>query len=286
MSSLDQFASVFNAAAKPAYQHADIKINKVLVITDLEEAQAKLYQQSIRNFLSVIDREADADWHTVPGKGFTTVHDLIQLVEKERPDFIATYRHLHSEAWRWPYSLGEHLDVLIQATDAPALVLPHPDRKGIPEHTLEDTTHVMAVTDHLAGDDRLVHYAVRFTQKNETLILAHVEDEIVFSRYMDSISKIPEIDTDVARDAIMEQLLSEPREYISSCTEVLEKERIKISVESSVTVGHRLDHFQGLAKEHQVDLMIMNSKDEDQLAMHGKAHPLAVELRSTPLLFL
>ncbi len=286
MSSLDQFASVFNAAAKPAYQHADIKINKVLVITDLEEAQAKLYQQSIRNFLSVVDRGAGANWHTVPGKDFTTVHNLIQLVEKERPDFIATYRHLHSEAWRWPYSLGEHLDVLIQATDSPVLVLPHPDRKGIPEHALEDTTHVMAVTGHLAGDDQLVHYAVRFTQENKTLILAHVEDEMVFSRYMDSISKIPEIDTDVARGTIMEQLLREPSEYISSCMEVLRKERIKISIESSVTIGHRLDHFQKLLKEHQVDLMVMNSKDEDQLAMHGKAHPLAVELRSTPLLFL
>ena len=286
MSSLDQFASVFNAAAKPVYRHAEVEISKVLVITDLEEAQAKLYQQSIRNFLSVADRGADADWHTVPGKDFTTVHNLIQLVEKERPDVIATYRHLHSEAWRWPYSLGEHLDVLIQVTDSPVLLLPHPDRKGVPEHALNDTTHVMAVTDHLTGDDRLVHYAVRFTQENKTLILAHVEDEMVFSRYMDSISKIPEIDTDVARDAIMEQLLSEPRGYISSCTEVLEKERIKISIESSVTVGHQLDHFQGLLKEYQVDLMVMNSKDEDQLAMHGKAHPLAVELRSTPLLFL
>ena len=286
MSTLDQFASVFNAAAKPVYKHSAIEINKVLAITDLEETQGKLYQQSIRNFLSVVDREADANWQTVPGNDFETVHDLIQLVEKERPDFIATYRHLHSEAWRWPYSLGEHLDVLIQITASPVLVLPHPDRKGVPEHALNDTTHVMAVTDHLAGDDRLVHYAVRFTQENETLILAHVEDEVVFSRYIDSISKIPEIDTDIARDVIMEQLLSEPSEYISSCTEMLAKERIKISVESSVTVGHRLDHFQNLLKEHEVDLLVLNSKDEDQLAMHGKAHPLAVELRSTPMLFL
>jgi len=286
MSTLDQFASVFNAAAKPVYKHSAIEINKVLVITDLEETQGKLYQQSVRNFLSVVDREADANWETVPGNDFETVHDLIQLVEKERPDFIATYRHLHSKAWRWPYSLGEHLDVLIQVTDAPVLVLPHPDRKGVPEHVLNNTTHVMAVTDHLVGDDRLVHYAVRFTLENETLILAHVEDEVVFSRYIDSISKIPEIDTDIARDAIMEQLLSEPSEYISSCAEMLAKERIKISVESSVTVGHRLDHFQNLLKEHEVDLLVLNSKDEDQLAMHGKAHPLAVELRSTPMLFL
>lgn len=30
----------------------------------------------------------------------------------------------------------------------------------------------------------------------------------------------------------------------------------------------------------------MNTKDEDQLAMHGLAYPLAVELREIPLLML
>jgi hypothetical protein len=30
----------------------------------------------------------------------------------------------------------------------------------------------------------------------------------------------------------------------------------------------------------------MNTKDEDQLAMHGLAYPLAVELRDIPLLML
>ena len=36
----------------------------------------------------------------------------------------------------------------------------------------------------------------------------------------------------------------------------------------------------------RVDLLVMNTKDEDQLAMHGLAYPLAVELRQIPLLML
>ena len=286
MSSIDQFASVFNAASKPVYKHANIELNKILVITDLEINQAKLYQQTIRTFLSIADTNGEADWLTIPGEKFRTVHDLIQLVEKERPDIICTYRHLHSNAWRWPYSLGEHLDVLIQITDSPVLVLPHPDREGVPDHALNDTTHVMAVTDHLAGDDLLVNYAARFTKTDGVLILSHVEDESIFDRYIKSISKIPEIDTDTARDEIMAQLLKEPLEYISSCTETLAKEQPNITVTSSVTVGHQLKHFKNLIGEHQADLLIMNSKHEDQLAMHGMAYPLAVELRSAPLLFL
>jgi hypothetical protein len=35
-----------------------------------------------------------------------------------------------------------------------------------------------------------------------------------------------------------------------------------------------------------VDLLVMNTKDEDHSAMHGLAYPLAVELRGTPLLML
>ena len=38
--------------------------------------------------------------------------------------------------------------------------------------------------------------------------------------------------------------------------------------------------------EHQVDLLVVNTKDEDQLAMHGLAYALSVELRSTPILML
>ena len=34
------------------------------------------------------------------------------------------------------------------------------------------------------------------------------------------------------------------------------------------------------------DLLVMHAKEEDQMAMHGMAHPLAVELRSVPLLLL
>ena len=44
--------------------------------------------------------------------------------------------------------------------------------------------------------------------------------------------------------------------------------------------------FAAKAKEHGVDLVVLNTKDEDQLAMHGLAYPLAIELRQIPLLML
>ena len=38
--------------------------------------------------------------------------------------------------------------------------------------------------------------------------------------------------------------------------------------------------------EDEVDLLVLNTKDDDQLAMHGLAYPLAIELREIPLLLL
>ena len=74
----------------------------------------------------------------------------------------------------------------------------------------------MVINGHLVGEDALVNHAAVLTAIGGTLHLTHVEDDAVFERYLDVISKIPEIDTDVARETIQEQLLREPSVYIDS----------------------------------------------------------------------
>jgi hypothetical protein len=41
-----------------------------------------------------------------------------------------------------------------------------------------------------------------------------------------------------------------------------------------------------LIEQHEVDLLVLNTKDDDQFAMHGISYALAVELRQIPLLML
>lgn len=103
---------------------------------------------------------------------------------------------------------------------------------------------------------------------------------------MGTISRIPSIDTENSRRTILEQLLKEPTDYIRSCREVLEAEGLPIAVEEIVTKGLHRREFKQLVEKHEVDLLVFNTKDEDQLAMHGLAYPLAVELRQIPLLLL
>ena len=144
----------------------------------------------------------------------------------------------------------------------------------------------MAITDHLTGDDRLVNMAAHFTSRGGRLFLTHVEDQALFARYIDAISKIPEIDTDIAREKVMARLLKGPADFIASCREVLAQRNLDIEVHDIVALGHRLREYEALIKDHGVDLLVFHTKDDDQLAMHGLAYPLAVELRHIPLLMI
>lgn len=282
---IDQFESVFRAASKSLFEYEPVEIKSILVITDLSEYEADRLGSSVREFLRVIDGD-DVEWRVVHGAEFGTVPALLELVEASLPDLVVTYRHLHSESWRWPYTLGEFVDVLTQVTTTPVIVLPHPESQRASQHAVQKTSCVMGLTDHLVGDHRLVNWAVRFTEPEGRLHLAHVQDETEFERLMEVIGRIPSIDTDTARIEIAERLLKEPQDYIDSCRTKLEDAGVRLTVESTVKIGQRLREYERFIKEHGVDLLLFNTKDQDQLAMHGLAYPLAIELRQIPLLML
>ncbi len=126
---------------------------------------------------------------------------------------------------------------------------------------------------------------LRITELDASVI-AHLEDGDAYDRYMDAISKIPEIDTDMAREQIKKRLIKEPTDYIKSFQQFMSKKDSSIKVEALVAMGHQLEIYKTWVDEHEIDLVIMNTKDKDQLAMHGLAYPLVVELRNTPLLLL
>jgi len=281
MTKVDQFESVFRAAARTVFEYRRPEIETVLVITDLEAEPARALTQRIRGFLAEL---GNPSYQTVDKNGFHSVIELLELIEQHRPELVCTYRHLHSGAWRWPHALGEHLDVLTQVAASPILVFPHPEHEQALAHTLVNTDVVLAITDHLTGDHRLVSWAARFTQTGGDLFLAHVEDDAVFERYIDAIKKIPQIPSELAEEELRTRLMKDPRDYIDSCREGLGEQSLKIH--DVVTVGHRLSEYRQLIEQQKVDLLVMNTKDEDQLAMHGLAYPLAVELRTIPLLLL
>jgi len=286
MTKVDQFESMFRSASREFFKYERVNIESVLIVTDRDEVKAKLFGEQTRQFLKVISDDDKVRWRDVNGSEFQTAGELMALVEFAAPSIICTYRNLHSTAWKWPYSLGTHVDLLTQHTDIPVMLLPHPDAERSARHAMENTDTVMAIADRLTGDHSLVNYAARFTENSGTLWLTHVEDETTFDRYMEVISKIPSIETDEARKDVREQLMREPRDYIGDCVSVLLEAGTHLQVEHLITFGHHLSEYKRLIEQHEIDLLVLNTKDEDQLAMHGIAYALAVELRQIPLLML
>jgi hypothetical protein len=287
MSKLDQFESAFKSAAKSVYDCGSVSIEKVTVVSDLPPDQSKVFARDVADFLRVIARdEQPVEWDEHDAKPSEHVGDLLEEIERARPDLICTYRNIHGRAQRYPFSLGAHVDVLTQATTTPVLLLPYPTDEGRLSPRCDKTDTVMALTDHLEASDRLIDYAVHFTTQEGRLVLTHLEDDATFERYIGIIARIPAIDTEVARERIRERLLREASDYIGSVEEVLRDEAKHIEVLEEVRMGHLVSDCRAVIDKHEVDLVVMNTKDDDQLAMHGLAYPLAVELRDTPLLML
>ncbi len=285
MTNLDQFESEFRAATRSPFEYSPLGLSRGLLITDLNSPEPQLLE-NLRRFLGVGRDGEPIELEHVSIDATCNVRELLAIVAEKKAELLVTYRNLHSDAWSWPHSLGDAVDVLTQITDVPVLLVPNPREDPDYAENMQNTDVVMAITDHLAGDHRLVNYAVALTQPGGKLILSHVEDDATMLRTIDAISKIPSIDTETVAEQLPKQLLKDPLDYAASCQEVLNKANVDVSVEYSVTLGHQLrDHLQ-LIDEHEVDLLVLNTKDEDQLAMHGLAYPLAVELRKTPLLML
>jgi hypothetical protein len=131
-----------------------------------------------------------------------------------------------------------------------------------------------------------VNYGVRMCATGGTVWLCHVEDDATFERYLDCISRIPEIDTDQARELIERQLFKEAEDFIQTCIEELRTDGPKLAYHSQVTRGHHLKEYRTLINAHDINLVVANTKDEDQLAMHGIAYSLSVEMVDVAMLLL
>jgi hypothetical protein len=286
MSNIDQFESVFRSAIRDIYEYKEVKFSNFLLITDLDQAESDEYANQVKQFFRTIHIAGTGEWTLLNKADFSSTQNLLEAVARISPDLIFTYRNLHSQAWKHPHSLGEHLDVLIQKTETPVFILPHPDAGYALDYVMKDCDVVMALTDHLSNDHDLVNHAVEFTQDKGSLYLVHIEDADTFDRYIDAISKIQTIDTDDAKEKLSKELLKQPANYIQTVIDKLKEEQLNIDIKFIVNFGHHLTEFRKHINDYKVDLLVINAKDHQQMAMHGLAYPLAIELRQIPLLMI
>ena len=283
MTNLDQFESVFKSADRQLFSSVEIELETILLVADGDTDQSEQMLYDLKQILAGIPLLESATFDSISGDQYDSIQQLMGMIEQRRPDLICTVRNLKSFQPELPHRLGSYVDVMTQVLACPVLLLPRPG----PECRWTAVRDVMAITDHLAGDNQLVSHACYFTPAEGTLILAHVEDQRTFDRYVQTIAKIPTIETAMAESLLREQLLKEPTLFIENCRQQLVQQRgDSIQIEAVVTIGQQLEDYRKLIEQHQLDLLVMNTKDDDQLAMHGLAYPLTIELCEIPLLLL
>tara|TARA_B110000014_G_scaffold255021_1_gene236345 strand:- start:2785 stop:3141 length:357 start_codon:yes stop_codon:yes gene_type:complete len=116
--------------------------------------------------------------------------------------------------------------------------------------------------------------------------LCHVEDDMVFGRIVDAIERIPEISSEQGATLLKSQLFKDAEDFIATCFERLGETDLNVDLKSHVGMGHHVREYRRLIDDNQVDLLVANTKDDDQLAMHGMAYSLSVELVDVPMLLL
>lgn len=280
---IDEFESMFRRADREQFSWVQIPVRSVTLVSDGTAEQAQRVQDDVQKFIGCV---ADADnWRTITGDQYDTVAELLELIDQQQTDLLVTHRHLQETSLVPQHSLGVYLDVLTQTTSIPVLVLPGTSANPV-RVAKRDCDRVMVVADHISGDNRLINYGTAMCRPGGTVWLCHVEDDLIFERYMQAITRIPEIDSDGARILIENQLLKEASDFIDECVRVIQNEGPNIRVQSSVGRGHHLRHYRQIIQDHDVDLLVLNTKDDDQLAMHGRAYSLSVELTDVSMLLL
>ena len=280
---IDEFESIFKRSERTLYHYADVSIRKVAVITDGNQFMAAELSSDIKRFLPHLAEQPE--WQYVTGDQYHNVNDLLRIMTERKPDLIVTSRCLDESSLVPQHTLGVYVDVMTQTLSTPILLLPGTAPQPHPLGT-RACEGVMVVTDNLAGDDQLVNHAVACTAAKGTIWLCHVEDDVLFRRYVEAIGRIPEINTEQAQELIAEQLVAIPNQYAQSCTEGLKKAGADRTIEQIVEFGHQVNRYRQLVTQYPVDLLVTNTKDKDQLAMHGIAYALSVELTEVAQLLL
>lgn len=103
MTQIDQFESVFRAAAHDAFEYDVVAFKRILFVTDGNAEQSKAFVQQTLDYATNLK---ESEIELVHGEEFQTTSELLEKVTAYRPDLICTYRNLHSKAWKFQHSLG------------------------------------------------------------------------------------------------------------------------------------------------------------------------------------
>ena len=286
---IDEFESMFRAAEREPFAYVDVPIQSATLITDGPPTEAGALKDCICSRL-LPRLQTVENWRLLTADDYRNVSELLEKLNEQQTDLIATYRHLHEKALIPQHSLGVYLDVLTQATSIPVLVLPGTASKPV-SLSGNVADRVMVVTDHILGEHALINYGVQTVRPTagwprRDLALPHRRRPGLCPIPAGAFPNPGDRNRYSAGEQIERRLLKDAADFIDTCIAELKEHNLPFELHACVERGHRLKQYVELVREHNVELVVTNTKDEDQLAMHGMAYSLSVELTEVAMLLL
>jgi hypothetical protein len=285
MRDLGEFESVFKRALRDEYLYERIEIRTILLITDLDGPELDQYRERVQTYLDPEFARDSYQLTSLSRQDWSNWTDLRHHLNDHEPDLVITYRLLRVAHEEIVTSLGVYVDSITQVTDYPVLLMPNPRLKGH-ESAPKELGTVLVATEHMYADHSLVNYGVRFTPEDHKLMLCHVEDQDTFDYFMKAIEKIPELDNEIAREKLAEQMVAMPKHYAEAVEQEIKTHQKPIQLESVIGFGHLITNYRDLIAREPVSLLVFTTKDDTQLAMHSLGYSLAVEFRNMPVLLI
>ena len=283
---LDEFESQFKSAIKVPYTYEAISLGRVALVSDGDSAATQQLMENVNHFVPPLTEHSEPEWKAIGCEDFSTLSDLLSQLKEFNSDLVIAERNLKLDhADNLIYGLTNYVDALTQVLDVPVLLLPNREHDyiGTPYGAPKN---IMVESNHLTGDNRLINWGVRFAEPAGSLFLTHIEDAVAFANTIEAISRIPEIDTDLAERTLRDTLLKLPNDFARSTTRQLSTQFPQMAVHEIVQFGSALSEYQSIIDDNHIDLLILNTKEEGQLAMNGIVYAMAVEFKYRPLLLL
>ena len=276
MLKIDHFASLFRAADKEQVDIPMVRISKVALVTDVSIDESHQLWERWKGILP-----NPVEMVLLDGSMTQSLPKLVDSLKEIEVDLVMTYRCLHSDAWQYPYAVGSYIEVLTQIVPFPVLLMPHIHEES---KTYANAKSILLLSAELTKEAALVGFAGAFSTKETQLLLAQIDDKSTFLRIIDIISKIPQIDTDDAKQYITERREQEMNDWVFRCTQNLSQQPNAPVVSQIDMLDPSMKECAAVIGQHNAELVVINTKDDEQLAIHGLAYPIMVQFRQLPLL--
>lgn len=276
MLKLDHFTSVFRAADKDIITIPKCEISKVLLVTDVSHEKSLLIWGSWKKLFF-----GNVDVTILHGEESKDLSLITQKIEASGCDLIVSYRCLHSDNWRYPHAIGSYVEVITQMTATPVLLMPH-----ILEEAQEYSPpeSIILISDDLTKEADLLGWACSFRSHSSRCTLVELENLTYLNRLLNTIAKIPQIDTEMAQEKISSQLQKDSQGWLERSQDILREWERPPSLKRVQIAQSCMTSCIELVEEEKAKLIVLNTKDDDQLAIHGLVYPFMVQFRNIPLL--